>query len=113
MRILSKMTEAEAAEAEIDERDRYFRVNDVKYNMKVSSSEGTWREQVSVDADNSDRFGRTDSIGVVSAWKWPVKAAPPVTGSEPDSRRRMAGKPYLRQLGGSRSGRGNGHERRQ
>jgi AAA domain len=79
MRILSKMTQAEAEEAGIAERDRFFRINDVKYNMKVASGAATWRQQVSVDAGNSDRFGRTDSIGVVTHWKFPAKTPASVT----------------------------------
>jgi hypothetical protein len=71
------MTEAEASDANIEERDRFLRVTSVKGNMKVAPKDAIWRELVSVPANNSDRFGRTDSIGVATPWKWPTKAEHP------------------------------------
>jgi hypothetical protein len=70
-RILTMMTELQSVAAGVDNHKRFFRINHVKNNMHLPSSAPIWREQVSFDLGNADAHGRTDSTGVVTAWKWP------------------------------------------
>ncbi len=70
-RVLNQMTSDEGEKAGVENRRLHFRVNSGKSNMSPSSEKATWFRMCSVDLDNGGQLPFGDSIGVVTAWRWP------------------------------------------
>ncbi|MBR1153570.1 AAA family ATPase [Bradyrhizobium sp. JYMT SZCCT0428] len=74
-RVLNVMTEEEAKTAGIsDGRKRYFRITDGKNNLSLPVDKREWFRSATVNLGNgdpNDLLDRGDSMGVVTAWKWP------------------------------------------
>jgi len=73
VRVINSMTADEAAKAGIEpfQRRLYFRIDNGKTNLAPPSSEASWRRLVSVGLGNRRDPYPEDSVGVVTAWKWP------------------------------------------
>jgi hypothetical protein len=74
-RVLNVMTEEEATKAGIsDGRKRYFRITDGKNNLSLPVDKLDWFRSATINLGNGDPnnpLDRGDSMGVVTAWKWP------------------------------------------
>jgi AAA domain len=64
-RTLNGMTDDEAARAGVENRRAFFRVQNGKANLTPAADQAAWHQLISVD------LGNGDSVGVVTAWKWP------------------------------------------
>jgi hypothetical protein len=64
-RAINQMSENEAAQAGVECRRSYFRVDKDKANMAPPSDRADWYRLVSVDLPNGD------SVGVATKWTWP------------------------------------------
>jgi hypothetical protein len=64
-RAINQMSENEAAQAGVERRRSYFRVDKDKANMAPPSDRADWYRLVSVDLPNGD------SVGVATKWTWP------------------------------------------
>jgi len=76
VRVINRMTTAEAPAAQVKEKDRkrYFRVDDDgKANMTAPAETATWFKMVSVPLYNNpaDPNAYGDEIGVVTSWQLP------------------------------------------
>jgi AAA domain len=76
VRVINRMTAAEAPAAQVKEKDRkrYFRVDDdAKANMTAPAEAATWFKMVSVPLynDPADPNDYGDEIGVVTSWQLP------------------------------------------
>ena len=83
-RTINTMTPREAENADIDERNRgyYFRADIGKANLTAPAEQADWFRLISVDLENgTDELDVGDSIGVVTAWKYPAKEPVKVTGA--------------------------------
>ena len=65
------MSEAEAAQAGVENRRAYFRVNEGKANLSPSENASDWYCLQSFDLGNGADGHTSDSVGVVTRWKWP------------------------------------------
>jgi hypothetical protein len=86
-RSLNTMTDHEAEDAEIEERDRrrYFRADTGKANLTPPAEQADWYKLVSVDLGNIDPniiFDESDNVGVVTAFDYPIVATPQTTVSD-------------------------------
>jgi hypothetical protein len=75
-RTINKMSEREAGDAEVDERQRwrYVRIDVGKNNNAPPSEVATWVQLVSVDLGNAqegDDWFNGDSVGVCAPWTFP------------------------------------------
>ena len=87
-RTINTMTAGEAENAEIAERDRgyYFRADIGKANLTPPAEQADWFRLISVDLGNgTDELDVGDSIGVVTAWKYPAAHPPKVTRAAQDA----------------------------
>jgi hypothetical protein len=65
-RLLVPMTDAEAAQAGVEDHRYFFRIGEVEANLAPPSSErNRWFRKVSVEIDNGAR------VGAVERWEWP------------------------------------------
>ncbi len=65
-RLLAPMTDAEAAQAGVDDHRYFFRIGEVEANLAPPSSErNRWFRKISVEIDNGAR------VGAVERWEWP------------------------------------------
>jgi hypothetical protein len=65
-RVLNRMSEKQAKEAEVENRRLYFRIDAAdKSNLVVPAESAEWRRFVSVE------LGNGDSVGVVTRWEYP------------------------------------------
>ncbi|TNE60267.1 MAG: hypothetical protein EP340_00105 [Alphaproteobacteria bacterium] len=73
VRALNQMTEAEAANAGVDNHRRYFRAVNDKANLAPPADASVWFELESVYLGNvpDGQIGLGDSVGVVKPWAWP------------------------------------------
>jgi hypothetical protein len=76
VRVINRMTAAEAPAAQVKEKDRkrYFRIDDdAKANMTAPAETATWFKMVSVPLynDPADPNAYGDEIGVVTSWQLP------------------------------------------
>lgn len=73
VRVLSPMTPAEAAKADIvpNQRRLCFRIDNGKANMAPPAAAASWRRLVGVGLDNGTAAYPEDQVGVVTAWSWP------------------------------------------
>lgn len=90
VRVLNRMTEAEAKNAGVDQHRSYFTAYADKANLTKPADKRDWFKLVSVDLDNNplnrlsgNPFGdlNGDDIGVATRWEWPDLLAG-VTGSD-------------------------------
>ncbi|MGO9418034.1 AAA family ATPase [Roseiarcus sp.] len=70
-RTLNGMTEDEAARAGVDNRRAYFRVQNGKANLSPPADASEWYRLESFDLGNAGDGHPSDSVGVVTRWKWP------------------------------------------
>jgi AAA domain len=70
-RAINGMSEAEAAQAGVENRRAYFRVNEGKANLSPSANASDWYCLQSFDLGNGADGHTSDSVGVVTRWKWP------------------------------------------
>ena len=74
-RTINKMSEREAGDAEVDERQRwrYVRIDVGKNNNAPPSEVATWVQLVSVDLGNAQEgdWDSGDSVGVCAPWTFP------------------------------------------
>ena len=76
VRVLGGMSDKQAKEAGLDERDRfeYFYISIGKSNLTKRNSRLEWRHLESVPLGNGCGISRPqDFVGVVVPWKWPSK----------------------------------------
>lgn len=73
VRVLNPMSQDEAAKAgiEVAQRRLYYRLDNGKANLAPPSDQASWRRVVSVGLGNRRDPYPEDSVGVVTAWKWP------------------------------------------
>jgi hypothetical protein len=71
VRVLNRMSEKEADDAEVDNRMPYFRINDGKSNLAPPAEAATWCKLESVCLGNDDGATPADMVGVATHWKWP------------------------------------------
>lgn len=74
VRVLNRMTEEQAAKANIKEgRNRYFQVTRGKANMSPNVGDGEWRHLENVGLGNGRGIqSPQDHVGVVIEWHWPT-----------------------------------------
>jgi hypothetical protein len=65
------MTKVEADQAEIENWQPHFRVDNGKANLAPAGGRSEWYRIVSVDPHNGTFADEGDSIGVVERWKFP------------------------------------------
>lgn len=65
VRVLNKMTAADAEKAGLEGPQGYFRVFDDKNNLAPAADHSDWFRIIPVDLSNGD------SVGVVTRWAWP------------------------------------------
>jgi hypothetical protein len=70
-RALNGMTQEEAERAEVDNRKLFFKVENGKANLVISSDKANWHRLASVSLGNGEGGTPGDSMGVVTAWEWP------------------------------------------
>jgi hypothetical protein len=90
VRVINRMTPAEATDAQVKEKDRkrYFRVDDDgKANMTAPAESATWFKLISVPLENDVLLpgAHGDEIGVVTSWQLPGVFA----GTPPDALARV------------------------
>ena len=71
IRVLNRMTAAEAETAGVDNRLLYFRIGDGKVNLAPPSEAAAWCKLESVSLGNGDMGGPADVVGVATRWRWP------------------------------------------
>ena len=69
-RTLNIMTEQEAKNAGVDDRFAHIRIDDGKANLAPRSRRAQWLKLEGVSLGNGP-FGTSDSVAVVTPWKWP------------------------------------------
>lgn len=73
VRVLNRMSEEEAAQANVDDRFSYFNIHQGKANLTRLSATRDWRHMVSVPLGNGKGLSKPqDHAGVVTEWKWPT-----------------------------------------
>lgn len=70
-RTLNRMTEAEAAQAKVDDHRFYMRVDTGKANYAPPGTAARWFRKASVLLPNGGKFIEADNIGVVEPWRYP------------------------------------------
>jgi hypothetical protein len=70
-RTLNGMSEAEAARAGVENRRAYFRVQNGKANLSPPADASEWYRLESFDLGNGGGGQMSDSVGVITRWKWP------------------------------------------
>jgi hypothetical protein len=65
------MSEEEAARAGVENHKAFFRVENGKSSMSAAPEKADWFQTISVELGNSDEFGNSDNVGVVTTWEWP------------------------------------------
>ncbi len=81
VRVVNRMTEAQAKECGVDNRRLHFRTYIDKGNLAPPAETSDWFKLASVDLGNGVFGAPGDSIGVVTRWKWP-DALDGVTGDD-------------------------------
>jgi hypothetical protein len=85
VRVVNRMSEAEAVKAGVDNHRFYFRTYNDKANLAPPADKSDWFKLTSVDLGNGPLLGAGgDSVGVVTKWEWPDHLAG-VTGRDFDS----------------------------
>jgi AAA domain/Bifunctional DNA primase/polymerase, N-terminal len=70
--VLNKMTPDEGAKAGVANHREYFKVENGKANLAPPPEGKDWYRVISVSLENGDGIlPNGDSVGVVTAWKWP------------------------------------------
>ncbi|MET3967231.1 AAA family ATPase [Bradyrhizobium sp. S3.9.1] len=88
VRVLNRMTKAEAEKAGVENHRLYFRAYDDKPNLAPPSEKSEWFKLVSVPLGNGHLGGPGDEVGVVTCWEWPDLLAG-VTGADFDKAARV------------------------
>jgi AAA domain len=70
IRVLNAMTDAEMADAGVDNRRLFFRVDDGKANMAPPAAGATWYRLHGVDLGNATGKRPADNVAVVVPWTW-------------------------------------------
>jgi hypothetical protein len=82
-RVLNRMTEAQAAQAGVENPRLYFRTLNDKANLQPPAATSDWFKLVSVNLGNGPMQISGDSVGVVTPWEWPDALAG-ITGADFD-----------------------------
>ncbi|WP_082173647.1 AAA family ATPase [Methylobacterium platani] len=72
-RVLNQMTKEEAERAGVDQRRRYFRVDNGKANLAQPPERGSWFHLASISLGNGPEslLALSDHVAVVEPWSWP------------------------------------------
>lgn len=73
VRVLNRMSAAEALKAGIERKGLYFRIDDDlgKTNMRPPADKVRWHKLENFDFENGNAEYKADRVGVVVPWEWP------------------------------------------